>query len=39
MNRAQQAYFLEKQQFAGDDEFGFLGLGIPTVTDNYLSHH
>ncbi|AFY70321.1 general secretion pathway protein H [Thalassoporum mexicanum PCC 7367] len=35
MNRAQQAYFLEKQQFACNDDFGSLGLGIPSGTDNY----
>jgi type II secretion system protein G len=37
MNRAQQAYFLEKGQFTGtgDEEFGKLGLGVPTQTSNY----
>ncbi|NJP08766.1 MAG: prepilin-type N-terminal cleavage/methylation domain-containing protein [Leptolyngbyaceae cyanobacterium RU_5_1] len=39
MNRAQQAYYLEKNQFvaAGDNkEFGKLGLGIKTQTSNYI---
>jgi len=37
MNRAQQAYFLEKGEFTGttSDEFGKLGLGIKTQTGNY----
>ncbi len=37
MNRAQQAYYLEKGQFAGptDEDFGKLGLGIKTETTNY----
>ena len=37
MNRAQQAYYLEKNLFvaAGDAEFGKLGLGIKTQTANY----
>ncbi|NEO28910.1 MAG: prepilin-type N-terminal cleavage/methylation domain-containing protein [Symploca sp. SIO3C6] len=37
MNRAQQAYYLEKGEFVGADvkEFGKLGLGIATQTDNY----
>lgn len=37
MNRAQQAYFLEKNKFAGStpEEFGKLGLGIKTQTANY----
>jgi prepilin-type N-terminal cleavage/methylation domain-containing protein len=33
MNRGQQAYFLEAQEFASD--ISFLGLGIATDTDNY----
>jgi type IV pilus assembly protein PilA len=33
VNRAQQAYYLEKQQFA--DGFESLKIGIPTETDNY----
>jgi type IV pilus assembly protein PilA len=35
MNRAQQAYFLEKQQFANFTEINFLGLGVPLTTANY----
>lgn len=36
MNRAQQAYYLEKQDFVGQSEdIGKLGLGIATETDNY----
>lgn len=37
MNRAQQAYFLEKGEFVGAEvkDFGKLGLGISTRTDNY----
>ncbi|NEO99311.1 MAG: prepilin-type N-terminal cleavage/methylation domain-containing protein [Symploca sp. SIO2E9] len=35
MNRAQQAYFLENGEFAKDEEFGALGLGIQTKTENY----
>jgi type IV pilus assembly protein PilA len=35
MNRAQQAYFLEKQQFANFTEITFLGLGVPLTTTNY----
>ena len=33
MNRSQQAYFLEKQRFAGD--LTQLSLGIPSTTSNY----
>lgn len=33
MNRAQQSYYLEAQEFA--DDMTFLGLGIATDTDNY----
>ena len=33
MNRAQQAYYLEKNTFT--DQFGFLGLGVATETANY----
>ena len=33
MNRAQQAYFLEKSQFTSD--ISLLGLGIKTSTENY----
>ena len=33
MNRAQQAYFLEKNQFSSD--IPTLGLGIKTTTENY----
>ena len=35
MNRAQQAYYLEQNKFADDDNFGKLGLGIATQTANY----
>ena len=35
MNRSQQAYFLEKNVFADKDQFGELGLGIPTQSTNY----
>ena len=35
MNRAQQAYYLEKNQFADQANFGNLGLGIATQTNNY----
>ena len=37
VNRAQQAYYLEKAEFVGtgDAEFGKLGLGIKTQTGNY----
>ena len=37
MNRAQQAFYLEKNLFVGEgnDEFGKLGLGIKTQTSNY----
>ena len=36
MNRAQQAYYLEKNAFAGNVNFGELGLGVATQTSNYL---
>lgn len=35
MNRAQQAYYLENNQFADKDSFGKLGLGVKTETENY----
>ena len=35
MNRAQQAYFLERSAFADAATFGELGLGIRTETVNY----
>ncbi|MBW4599569.1 MAG: type IV pilin-like G/H family protein [Calothrix sp. FI2-JRJ7] len=35
MNRSQQAYFAEVGEFAGSSEFGKLGLGVQTNTDNY----
>jgi len=35
MNRTQQAYYLEKDTFAGQDKFGDLGLGIKTTTGTY----
>ncbi|HBB34439.1 MAG TPA: general secretion pathway protein GspH, partial [Cyanobacteria bacterium UBA9273] len=36
MNRAQQAYYLEKQDFVGETtDIGKLGLGIATNTQNY----
>ncbi|MDZ8056368.1 MAG: type IV pilin-like G/H family protein [Aulosira sp. ZfuVER01] len=35
MNRAQQAYYLEQNQFAAQADFGKLGLGIATQTTNY----
>jgi len=35
MNRAQQAYYLENNKFADNNNFGKLGLGIPQVTDTY----
>jgi type IV pilus assembly protein PilA len=36
LNRAQQAYFLEKNEFVTDSaNFAKLGLGIPTQTSNY----
>ncbi|MBF2029586.1 MAG: type IV pilin-like G/H family protein [Oscillatoriales cyanobacterium C42_A2020_001] len=36
MNRGQQAYYLEKNQFIiKDDDFGKLGLGVATETANY----
>ncbi|MGQ4647756.1 type IV pilin-like G/H family protein [Lyngbya aestuarii] len=36
MNRAQQAYYLEKQDFVNrTEDIGLLGLGIATQTENY----
>ncbi len=35
MNRTQQAYYLENNQFAAQADFGKLGLGIATQTANY----
>jgi type IV pilus assembly protein PilA len=35
MNRAHQAFYLENGKFADKDEFGKLGLGIRTQTENY----
>ncbi len=35
MNRAQQAYYLERNGFAGNADFGSLGLGVATETTNY----
>ncbi|MDF5721658.1 MAG: type IV pilin-like G/H family protein [Rhizonema sp. PD37] len=35
MNRTQQAYYLENNQFADKDSFGKLGLGVATQTANY----
>jgi len=37
MNRAQQSFYLENNEFAGEtaEDFGKLGLGIATETDNY----
>ncbi|NJN91199.1 MAG: prepilin-type N-terminal cleavage/methylation domain-containing protein [Leptolyngbyaceae cyanobacterium SL_5_14] len=37
MNRGQQAYYLERQEFVGEEaeEFANLGLGISTLTNNY----
>ncbi len=35
MNRAQQAYYLENNKFADNSDFGNLGLGIATQTQNY----
>jgi prepilin-type N-terminal cleavage/methylation domain-containing protein len=35
MNRAQQAYYLEKSAFANNAAFTQLGLGIQTQTDTY----
>lgn len=35
LNRAQQSYFLEKNVFASSSDFGTLGLGIATQTQNY----
>lgn len=36
MNRAQQAYYLENGEFAGAGDFGKLGLGVATQTENYI---
>ncbi|NEQ63916.1 MAG: prepilin-type N-terminal cleavage/methylation domain-containing protein [Moorea sp. SIO4A1] len=37
MNRAQQAYFLENNDFIIENgDFGQLGLGIATATENYI---
>ncbi|MEH1803189.1 MAG: type IV pilin-like G/H family protein [Nostoc sp.] len=36
MNRAQQAFYLEKSYFASQADFGTLGLGIATQTTNYI---
>ncbi|ARV58263.1 general secretion pathway protein GspH [Nostocales cyanobacterium HT-58-2] len=35
MNRAQQAYYLENNSFAKNADFGKLGLGVATQTENY----
>ena len=35
MNRAQQAYYLEKSEFAANVDFSKLGLGIKTQSGNY----
>ena len=35
MNRAHQAYFTEKGKFADSKQFGNLGLGVATQTENY----
>ncbi|MEH2081149.1 MAG: type IV pilin-like G/H family protein [Nostoc sp.] len=35
MNRGQQAFYLEQNKFAGQTDFGNLGLGIATQTSNY----
>ena len=35
MNRAQQTFLLENSYFAGKDDFGDLGLGIKTQSQNY----
>ncbi|NEO38648.1 MAG: prepilin-type N-terminal cleavage/methylation domain-containing protein [Moorea sp. SIOASIH] len=35
MNRSQQAYYLENNEFADNSQFGQLGLGIRTATENY----
>ena len=35
LNRAQQAYYLEKNEFADQSNFANLGLGIKTQTTNY----
>ncbi|MHC0061517.1 type IV pilin-like G/H family protein [Nostoc sp. UIC 10890] len=36
MNRAQQAFYLEQNQFAAQADFGKLGLGVATQTTNYI---
>ncbi|NEO68596.1 type IV pilin-like G/H family protein [Moorena sp. SIO3H5] len=37
MNRAQQAYYLENNEFVTENsQFGQLGLGIATATQNYI---
>jgi type IV pilus assembly protein PilA len=36
MNRGQQAFYLEQNKFADQDNFGSLGLGIATQTSNYI---
>ncbi|MBG1242796.1 type IV pilin-like G/H family protein [Nostoc sp. NZL] len=36
MNRAQQAFYLEKNSFAAQADFGNLGLGVATQTTNYI---
>ncbi|AFY35670.1 type IV pilin-like G/H family protein [Calothrix sp. PCC 7507] len=36
MNRAQQAFYLENNQFAAQADFGKLGLGVATQTTNYI---
>ncbi|MEH2137240.1 type IV pilin-like G/H family protein [Nostoc sp.] len=36
MNRAQQAFYLEKNSFASQADFGNLGLGVATQTTNYI---
>ncbi|NEQ49504.1 MAG: prepilin-type N-terminal cleavage/methylation domain-containing protein [Leptolyngbya sp. SIO3F4] len=36
MNRAQQAYFLEKLKFAPQSAFDDLGLGLKSETNNYV---
>jgi prepilin-type N-terminal cleavage/methylation domain-containing protein len=35
LNRSQQAFYLERTEFADNASFGALGLGIPTETENY----
>jgi len=35
INRAQQAYYLEREDFAGSGQIGRLGLGIQENTQNY----